>query len=208
MEFLKTLKKFELVKNSKIPKVKGFYLDENLKTDINPNVNYGIITGEPNNIFVVDIDIVKENTKFNDGLKELEKFKTENINIFNTLTVKTPSGGLHYYYKYSSKDKYINELIRHIKTTTHIRGATIDIRANGGYIVGPNSKINNNVYQIINDIEPIEPNDKLLYWLLENSNKKNGCNDIENNNNNEKFNISKDKLTVLLNLLPNKYKSS
>jgi hypothetical protein len=110
------------------------------------NTNYSILTGSINNITVVDIDLLENKTAIN-------HYWTTLINIHGkpkTLTVRTPSGGLHYYFKYE-KD---------IKTTINLKvgddNTCIDIinESKDGKplnIVGPNSVIGDTKYEIIKD---------------------------------------------------------
>ena len=58
--------------------------------------NVGIPTGETNDIVVIDIDIK------DDGLKEWQTYTAE-FGEPITPTVKTPSGGYHYYFKKNIK---------------------------------------------------------------------------------------------------------
>ena len=74
----------------KVPRIKGF-LDI---TKSHPSkLRYGIQTGKRNNLVVVDIDVK------NNGLAAWEALKAKHPEL-NTVTIKTPSGGFHYYFKY------------------------------------------------------------------------------------------------------------
>lgn len=88
-----------------------------------PNANIGIVTGKINNLAVIDFD--KHKPEYSEEIA-LEYFP-ENI---ETPTVLTPSGGLHLYFKYPTKQELTNN--------TGILPA-IDLRANGGYIIAPPS---------------------------------------------------------------------
>lgn len=85
----------------------------------NPDANYGIITGEISGITVVDID-VKEGS----DVVDLNEFP-------ETFTVKTPSGGYHLYYQYDADIKQT--------ANTYPQFPHVDIRNDGGYVVGPGS---------------------------------------------------------------------
>ena len=124
--------------------------------------NVGIPCGSINNIFVLDIDI-KDN-----GFEEFSKFRAS-YGEPDTLTVKTPSGGRHYYFnlKSNSNDENINYIIKEVcYTRSKIGGVGIDIRSNGGYIVAPPSSIQGIKYEIINatSINNISP--ELASYLL------------------------------------------
>jgi hypothetical protein len=77
----------------------------------------GMPTGERSGVFVVDVDRLE-------ALGELPQELPE------TLTVRTPSGGLHYY-------------LNHVPGITNRRGTLppgIDIRGDGGYVIAPPSE--------------------------------------------------------------------
>ena len=117
--------------------------------------NVGVPTGDVNNILVVDIDIK------DDGLTEWKENMKEHGEPI-TLTVKTPSGGYHYYFKNTSE----NELIKYLTTRTKYRGVGIDIRNNGGYVVAPPSTIDTIAYEVVLNEAPSEVPNTLLNWLL------------------------------------------
>jgi hypothetical protein len=81
----------------------------------------GMPTGEASGISVVDVDRLE-------ALEELDPALLQDLR--RTLTIRTPSGGLHYY-------------LRHVDGITNKRGtlpAGIDIRGEGGYIILPPSE--------------------------------------------------------------------
>jgi hypothetical protein len=81
----------------------------------------GMPTGKTSGIFVVDVDRLE-------ALAELDPELLQALR--ETLTIRTPSGGLHYY-------------LRHVDGLTNKRGtlpAGIDIRAEGGYVIVPPSE--------------------------------------------------------------------
>lgn len=123
-------------KNGKVPLVKwGEYQYEmpdlstkDLWLEIHPNANIGLVTGHLNGITVVDSD----NPSI--SLEDLQK-EFGNASII----VRTPSGGLHLYYKYngeSSKNGFEDK---------------IDIKSDAGFVIAPYSvnPTNNNAYTII-----------------------------------------------------------
>ena len=101
-----------------------------------PTSNIGLVTGEANNLVVVDVD-VKDGAP---GLKSLSELEAE-CGKFDTLTVNTPSGGLHYYFSYP-QGRSINCSANKIKPG-------VDIRANGGHVVAPGSVIDGNYYEFV-----------------------------------------------------------
>lgn len=83
-----------------------------------PYANYGVVTGFISGITVIDLDYGKgESTP-------LSKFPP-------TFTVKTPSGGYHLYYKYYADIKTGSNQFHQFPH--------LDIRNDGGYVVGPES---------------------------------------------------------------------
>lgn len=92
----------------------------------NPNYNIGLPTGEINHIVVVDCDIHPEDGA--DGYRDLVEFANENGEIPDTVLSITQSGGYHFFFK---TDKAYRSRIK-------VYGS-IDIRANGGYVVAPPS---------------------------------------------------------------------
>lgn len=126
----------------------------NYLTDFKPvdvTKNYGILTGKINNIIVVDIDI-KDNglTKWNELINKHSEP--------DTFTIRTGSGGLHYYFKY-------NENISNaIKINIDDGCYGIDIFTDNKFIVGPGSThpITNAKYKIINNSKITD----ISEWLL------------------------------------------
>lgn len=90
--------------------------------------NIGILTGKTSDITVIDIDIK------DDGLKIWKKLIKKHGEI-KTPTVKTGSGGLHLYCKYTDKLKSDSKVIQY-KDEMEIG---IDIKNDGGYVVCPPS---------------------------------------------------------------------
>lgn len=147
-------KKIKCVNNSKNPDCLSFkdYTTEKL------NCNYGILTGQINNITVVDLDFYdKKEKKFIYNQSSFIKEFGKDLSKFNTFTQLTPNGGFHLFFEYDPE-------IKQTKNSIH----QIDIRNDGGYVVGYGSKINNNEYKILykNKIQKM-PNE-LKKWLLQN----------------------------------------
>jgi len=118
-----------------------------------PSSNIGLVTGEVNNLVVVDID-VKDDTP---GIESLSELEVE-CGKFDTLTVNTPSGGLHYYFSYPHGHS--------IKCSARKIKPGIDIRANGGHVVAPGSIIDGNYYKFVDkDKQVAELPHKLLELL-------------------------------------------
>jgi len=125
--------KILLGKNSKIPlKDCSWKKKENwITTNIDLNYyNYGIICGKVNNLIVVDLDLekYKKGDRFVPSGFEKMKEYIEEFGDFDTFTVKTPSGGIHYYFQYETKNKATNILINQIPNATEFYGSGIDVR--------------------------------------------------------------------------------
>lgn len=98
-----------------------------------PDCNWGVACG-PSNLIVLDSDMKNEI----DGPQKILETGNE---IPQTLTIRTPSGGLHRYYQGQGGNR-----VRFLQNN--------DTRGRGGYVVAPFSKIGGNVYTII-DPAPI-----------------------------------------------------
>ena len=84
--------------------------------DRHPEAHIGMPTGEQSGVFVVDVD----------RLAALEELPGE---LPETYTVRTRSGGLHYYFKH----------FEGIRNSTGELAEGIDIRGEGGYVIAPPS---------------------------------------------------------------------
>ncbi len=166
--FSDNMLKIPLIKNSKRPQRRKWV---NMMTKKPINGNYGILTGKENNITVVDIDFYdKHGKKFDfDNSPFLKKFGLNYLKKFNTLTQKTTSGGYHLIFKYDPDIKQTQSK----ENDNDNPNKQIDIRNDGGYIVGCGSRVINiknelkeYKIQLDTDIKPI-PND-LKKWLLDN----------------------------------------
>ena len=101
----------------------------------NPDCNWAVAAGA-SNLTVIDID-TKQGKLGKETLMALEE---KYGRLPETLTVETPSGGLHFYYLGLSD------------TSTAKLGKDIDTRSRGGYVVAPGSKIDGKPYKIIKDL--------------------------------------------------------
>ena len=123
----------------------------------------------PADLIVIDCDVEKDSQKnpvlYNGepniiGLKSFQKLVLDcNISGYylNTLSVKTQSGGRHFYYR-------MPDCISSFSHTRAMEG--LDLKGYGGYVILPNSQGQYGRYEFLNltDIKPIpEP---LLDWIL------------------------------------------
>ena len=107
----------------KHPLVRWKEYDDNLK---GPSGGYGIQTGRYNGIFVVDLDV----SETKDGISALLELAQDRA-IPDTLSVQTPSGGVHLYFRLPAD--------AHVPTTRGVVALGIDIKGEGGFVVGPGS---------------------------------------------------------------------
>jgi len=94
--------------------------------------NIGVLT---DGYAVVDIDVKS-------GKQGLESFEGIGLS-FDSLTVRTPTGGLHVYYIGDTANR--TEILG--------KGSGLDIRGFHGYVVAPGSTIDGNAYEILHDRE-------------------------------------------------------
>ncbi len=98
-----------------------------------PWANIGIATGQRSGIAVVDVDVR------NGGMDHLAE-----LNLPDTLTVRSGSGGLHFYFE-----------LRHPLRSRHGQKAVaqgIDLQADGVYVVAPPSQHMQGTYQWLNQL--------------------------------------------------------
>jgi hypothetical protein len=159
---MSTIHKFPLRENTKIPAVKNWTTTDYTEMTEKRNCNYGIVCGAKSGIIVVDYDTYKENITFNVNIESLRGIHGEYSYI-----VSTPSGGFHVYHKYSHRKH------KHWKNITGIQSC-IDIRTDGGYVVGEGSVINGRSYKAINgNIEHITEMPDSIYKALNTNFKPN-----------------------------------
>lgn len=150
------MKQLRLKKNGKAPLVAGAFDGESedlIQKWIEEGGNVGTLTGSKSGIAVIDID----NHNGVDGLGNLKEFlDTYDITLPKTKVVKTPSGGLHYYFKLDEKYNETQFLQNH----PQLEG--VDFQTHLRYVVAPPSQINGNYYEVVRDVELAELPDK---WL-------------------------------------------
>jgi hypothetical protein len=88
----------------------------------------GVPTGWVNRIFVVEIDTIKGGHRV-DGIKALRALEKKHGKLPLTLMARSPSGSIHYYFKHPGPDL-------HIKSSASEIGDGIDVRGDGGMVVG------------------------------------------------------------------------
>ena len=93
------------------------------------NAAIGMPTGEVTGVFVVDLDTKDDR----DGKASLTTLEIEHGPLPSTKRVSTPSGGEHLYFEMPEGVD--------IRCSSDKVGSGIDIRANGGYVIVPPSKL-------------------------------------------------------------------
>lgn len=157
------MKQLRLKKNGKAPIVAGAFDGEDYKLIqawVQEGGNVGILTGSASGIAVIDID----NHNGVNGLGNLKEFlEMYDITLPKTQVIKTPSGGLHYYFKLD--DKY-NET-QFIQNHSQLEG--VDFQTHGRYVVSPPSQIDGKYYEVVRDVELAELPDKWLEMFTDKS---------------------------------------
>lgn len=135
---------FPLAENKKIPITSDGFKSASKESSTvmrwwgrNPKLNIGVATGVVSGVTVVDVD-VKNNAPGMDSIKLIRGLTPK------TFTVETPSGGYHLYYHSEGPIRSRNKFL-----------PGIDIKSDGGYVVGPGSEIDGKKYKITNDCEPV-----------------------------------------------------
>lgn len=158
---LDKMNKIKLRLNNKTPINKWSDNKNHFKSIDATKFNVGLPCGTVNNIFVLDIDN-KDN-----GMEEFNKYITQHGEP-DTLTVKTPSGGTHYYFNLKTDNSDLNYIIKQVcYTRSKLGGFGIDIRSNKGYVVAPPSSINGISYEIVKDKHISDISLTLADYLLE-----------------------------------------
>jgi len=147
---------FPLVHNGKTPSLAANWreistTDLDVVSDWPEGDNIGIDTGK-SGLIVVDVDV-----KSGPGAqtwKSLLRHRGGMADWPETLTVQTASGGYHFYFKSGDTE---------MRNSASLIGSWIDIRAQGGYVVGWGSVVNGREYRIIHDDPPMPIPD----WLVE-----------------------------------------
>jgi hypothetical protein len=119
-----------------------------------PQANIGIPTGPDNGIFVVEADTVRGHGV--DGLAALQALEAAKSPLPTTLMAESPSGSLHRYYKHPGNGTKV--------TSTALKGVQgVDVKGDGGMVVGPPSARADGTYRWLNDL----PIADAPTWLIE-----------------------------------------
>lgn len=125
---------FPLAPGTKVPQIKGGGGFKSATDDAAiigdwekrfPNANVGIATGEPSGILVIDID------PRNGGDRTVARLAANSFAFPHCPEAKTGNGGRHLIFAYDAR----------VRTSKDRLGPGIDVKADGGYIVGAPSRI-------------------------------------------------------------------
>ena len=114
----------------------------------------GVPTGAVNGIFVVEADTEKGHDV--DGIGSLRKLEAEHSALPKTRMAESPSGSVHYYFKWPTKRTILN-------STSKIAPG-VDVRGEGGMVVAPPSIRADGSYRWLNEETPIADAPE---WLIE-----------------------------------------
>lgn len=113
-----------------------------------PDLNVGIRCGKESGIVVLDID-------GEDGWDSLHRLEDHYGELPETASVKTPSGGQHYYFAHPGVE---------IRNTTGFPAAGLDVRGDGGYVLAPPSvHPNGSRYEIDDEVGVAQ----MPQWLVD-----------------------------------------
>lgn len=115
-----------------------------------PACAVGVACGRSSGVFVVDVDSPDPSHPIHDRMDP-------------TLTVQTPRGGFHYYYRMPEGGEDDDVLRNTQKAKDCLGYGDVDTRGIGGYVVGPGSTTSAGTYDVICDVEPAPIPD----WVLE-----------------------------------------
>lgn len=164
----KDLLGFPLVNKKKVPAIKEWQAQDEYRTLGNIiTQNKGVVCGRPNRLLVVDCDVKGVKNGIEQFTKLMREFGYENVP--ETLTVSTPSGGIHYYF-------YLPESALDLRKQPR-EDLGIDFQAGGAYVVGVGSYHDDTEhdgqyagsYEVALNKPIIEAPAKLVDWLLENT---------------------------------------
>ena len=148
---------FAVKPNQKTPAFKGW--QQKATTDqariqrwVEDGYNIGVRTGE--GLLVVDID-VKDDVDGFDNFNEMADGRP----FPETLSVVTPSGGLHIYLKYDAETY-------DIRNSTSKIAQGVDIRGEGGYVVAPGSSVDGEQYVPRDGLDADTEIARAPKWLL------------------------------------------
>ncbi|MBI4395445.1 MAG: bifunctional DNA primase/polymerase [Elusimicrobia bacterium] len=147
---------FPLVPNTKVPLTRRGFKDatkdlEKIRREWarDPDPNIGVSTGQLSGLGVLDVDV-------KNGAKGMESLQAIMEVLPKTRTARTPSGGLHLYFRIAGPLK---------SRIGFLPG--LDLKADGGYVAAPGSEIDGKPYEWIDPAAPIADLPAALQALLQ-----------------------------------------
>lgn len=145
---------FPIIPRTKRPRDAEFYASAtSVATEVlalfegGHNWNIGVST---DNLLVVDVDV-------KGGKAGLATFSDLDMPL-GTLTVRTPTGGYHYYYNAPTTNNTQGDSGRGL-------GPGVDTRSYHGYVIAPGSVLKEGVYTLDNDAPMADAPDRILHKL-------------------------------------------
>lgn len=138
-----------LVKNGKVPQFKGSFDTGDAITQaiewVEQGGNLGVITGALSGIVCIDIDVHNGV----DGLQNLKDYMNCQAHdpLPETRTIKSPTGGLHLYYKLPE------EFMTRRFLPTHEEIEAVDFRNHSQFMVLEGSERPEGIYEVMKDID-------------------------------------------------------
>ena len=101
-----------------------------------PKANVGVLTGSKSGLLVLDVDMGKDR----DGEHELRDLQQTHGPLPKTVEAKTPRGGRHLYFRMPQVP---------IRSRAGVLSPSIDVRADGGYVLSPPSVVGGGCYAYV-----------------------------------------------------------
>jgi hypothetical protein len=90
----------------------------------------GVPTGPRSGFWVLDVDV--DQARGNDGRASLAELEAEHGKLPQTVSTRTPRGGLHLLFRWSPHDS--------LRNSAGKLGPGLDVRGDGGYVIMPPSQ--------------------------------------------------------------------
>lgn len=121
-------------------------------------MNYGVLGGSRSGLFIIDADLDKKADPGEGWLLSAKQtydrvVRDYMLQLTDTFTVRTPSGGLHHYFAWP-KDFDDSNFVGHIAEHPNL-GRGMDFAAAGGFVLGPGSVADGKTYDAIDLTAPL-----------------------------------------------------
>lgn len=137
---------FKSKASDKVEQVKSLWsrYDAEGRLQVVDDYNVGVYTGRFRDMHLLVLDVDTKEGK--EGDVSLANLEDEHGPLPETYTVRTASGGLHYYFLTSEP----------VRSSASRVGKDLDIRGEGGYVVGPGSTVKGGTYDVIRDVDMVD----------------------------------------------------